>query len=266
MQPVRGQAHQHVTSFNFIAGDDLLFFHNANNESGKIVFAFGIEAGHLRGFTANQRATVMAAGLGNSLNNFFRNVRLQVAGGQVIHEEERSSALHCNVIHAMIDQITTYGMVQLHHERHFQLGAYTVNAGNQNRLAEFLFINGKKTAKAANLPYDAAGESAVGQVFNALFGAVCAVNIHAAIGVSDGSSLQDLRSIFCGVGHEILAEGTAILSVILPGVETLIQRNQRQKKFHLPWGLLPASSNSLPTESSTPLINCTDSGEENLRA
>ena len=157
----------------------------------------------------------MTAGFGNSFHDFFCNVRFEVAGGQVIHEEERRSALHGNVIHAVVHQVAAHGVVQLHHEGHFEFCANPVHAGNQHRLAELLFINCKQAAEAADLAYNSAGEGAVGQILDALLGPVGAVYVNAAIGVSDWGIFQNLSSIWCELGKEIAIEGRAILTVIL---------------------------------------------------
>src|SRR6185312_9894994 len=109
-------------------------------------------------------------------------------------------ALNGNVVHAMVYQIATHGVMQVHHERYFELGAHAVHAGNQYRIAKLFLVDGKHAAEAADLADDAGRERTMGEIFNALLGAVGAVNINAAIGIGYGSLFQSRNpfAIFCG--------------------------------------------------------------------
>ena len=110
----------------------LLAFDHTDDEAREIVLAVGVEAGHFGGFAANQRAAIVLAGIGDALDHFFGDVRLELAGGKVVHEEQRGGALHCDVVHTMVDQVRTHGVVKVHLESDFKLGAYAVDAGDQH--------------------------------------------------------------------------------------------------------------------------------------
>ena len=49
----------------------LFLIDHAYDEAGEIVFAIGIEAGHFGGFAADQRASVVLAGVGDAFNHLF---------------------------------------------------------------------------------------------------------------------------------------------------------------------------------------------------
>src|SRR5579864_320128 len=195
MQAVGGQPYQNIAHLNFIAADDLAPVHNANNEAGKIIFAARIEARHLRRLAADQGAIIMAASLGHSFYHFFHYARIEHAGSQVVHEEKWSCALHGNIVYAVVDQIGAHGVMQLHHERYFQLSAYAVHAGDQNRIAEFLFVESEQPAESTDFSNDPTGEGAVGEVLDALFGTVRAVNVNPALGIGYRFGFQNLRSV-----------------------------------------------------------------------
>jgi hypothetical protein len=97
----------------------LVAFHHSDDESSKIVLAFGIEAGHFGGLAADQGAAVVLAGFGEAANNFFRDFRFQLAGGEVVHKKQRRRTLHGDVVHAVIHQVGADGVVQLHFEGYF---------------------------------------------------------------------------------------------------------------------------------------------------
>src|SRR5436309_3523964 len=76
------------------AVDDLRPLDGADDEAGDVVLAVGIEAGHLGGLAAEQRAAVLAAGARQSLDDAHGDVGIETAGRQVIEEEERLRPLH----------------------------------------------------------------------------------------------------------------------------------------------------------------------------
>src|SRR5271154_3008425 len=64
VQAIRRQAEDAIPHLHVFAADNALALDHSDNESGKIVLAFGIESRHFRGLASDQRATVMLAGLG----------------------------------------------------------------------------------------------------------------------------------------------------------------------------------------------------------
>ena len=62
VQAGRGHADQHVAGRDRPAVDQPRAVDDADDEAGEVVFAVGVEARHLRGLAAEQRAAVLAAG------------------------------------------------------------------------------------------------------------------------------------------------------------------------------------------------------------
>ena len=50
-----GHPDEDVAGLDALAGDHFVAVDRADDEAGQIVFAVGVEAGHLRGFAADQR-------------------------------------------------------------------------------------------------------------------------------------------------------------------------------------------------------------------
>ena len=67
-----GQADEHVAGLDVCAGDELVAIDGADDEAGQVVFAVGVEAGHLRGFAADERAAVGLAGLRQAADDASR--------------------------------------------------------------------------------------------------------------------------------------------------------------------------------------------------
>ncbi len=72
-----------------LAVDQLPSRHDADDEPRDVVLAVGVEARHLGGLAAEQRAAVGAARAGEPLDNLHGDVGVQPAGGEVVEEEER---------------------------------------------------------------------------------------------------------------------------------------------------------------------------------
>ena len=104
----------------------------ADDEPGDIVLAVGVEAGHLGGLAAEQRAAVLAAGAGEPLDHLHRDGGLEPAGRQVVEKEERPRALDEDVVDAVVDEIDADGAVDARHEGDAQLGADAVGARDEH--------------------------------------------------------------------------------------------------------------------------------------
>jgi hypothetical protein len=61
-----GQSDEHVAGLDADAGNHFVAIDGADDEAGQVVFAFGIEAGHLGGFAADEGAAVGLAGFGQT--------------------------------------------------------------------------------------------------------------------------------------------------------------------------------------------------------
>ena len=108
--------------------------HDADDEPGDVVLAVGVEAGHLGGLAAEQRAAVLAAAVGEPLDDLHGDVGVEPAGGQVVEEEQRLRALHEDVVDAVVDEVDADRVVHAGHERDAQLGADAVGARDQHRI------------------------------------------------------------------------------------------------------------------------------------
>ena len=68
----------------------------------------------------------MAAGVGDAFDDLHGDVGIQSAGGEVVEEEEGRGALHGDVVHAVVDEVGTDGLVHAHVYGDFKFGADAV--------------------------------------------------------------------------------------------------------------------------------------------
>ena len=112
--------------------DDPLALDDADDEAGDVVFAVGVEAGHLRGLAADQRAAVLAAGARHAADDLLGDLRRQASGREIVEKEQRLGALHEDVVDAVVDQIGADRVVTAGHEGDLQLRADAVGARHEH--------------------------------------------------------------------------------------------------------------------------------------
>ena len=119
---------------NAFAGQLLAAFHRADAETRQIVVARSIHAGHLGGFPADQRAAGLFATIRNARNDALGHAVLELAGSEVVEEEQWLGALDDQVVDAHGDEIDAHRVVPATVDRQLQLGADTVIARHQQRV------------------------------------------------------------------------------------------------------------------------------------
>jgi len=107
---------------------------------------------------AEQRAAILPARAGESLDDLDGDVRLQAAGREVVEEEERLRALDEDVVDAVIDEVPADGPVDAAHERDAQFGAHAVGARDQHRVAQASLAEVEEPAERAELRQHPGGE------------------------------------------------------------------------------------------------------------
>ena len=133
---------------------------HADDEAGDVVLAVGVEARHLGGFAADQRAAVLAAAARDAGDDLLGDRRRQPPGRQVVEKEQRLGALHQDVVDAVVDQIGADGVVPAGHERDLELGADAVGARDQHRLLVAIAIETEEPAERSDLRQHAGREGA----------------------------------------------------------------------------------------------------------
>ena len=201
MQAVRCQADDYIPRLNSVATDDPVALRDAYDESCEVIFAVLVKAGHFCRLAADQGTAVVLARLGEPFDDFFGHFRLELARSQIIHKEEGRRSLNGDVVHAVIHQIGAHAVVAIHSTGDLQLGADTVNARYQYRVGPLLFIYGKNAPEGPDVGQHIAIEGLMGEVPDAFFGAIGALDVHPRIGVGYGCSLG------------VLSHGTQSISV-----------------------------------------------------
>ncbi len=129
-QPENGIARHHAMRQQPAA------FRRANREAGKVVVVVVVEARHLGGLPPNQRTTGLVATRRDPGDHLPRLPRIQLAGGEVVEEEQRFGALHHDVVDAHRHQIDADRVVDAGFDRDLELGADAVGGRDQHWIDE----------------------------------------------------------------------------------------------------------------------------------
>src|SRR6267154_3137278 len=194
VQACGGQRNQRIARFDVFSGENFLAIHRADNESREVIFTWRIKAGHLRGFSADQRASGLTTRAAHAVDKLLDHVGVELAHGQIIQEKKRLRSLHQNVVDAMVDQISANRGMHSRGHGHFELGAHSVRAGNEHRLFPFFAIQGEKRAKSADAAQDSWRECPASMVADSLLRGIRQRNVHTGIGVfHEGPSVRVWR-------------------------------------------------------------------------
>ena len=146
--------------------------------------------------------------------------RIELAGGEVVEEEERLGALHDQVVDAHGDEVDADRVEDAGVDGDLELGADAVGGGDQDRVAEARRLQVEQAAEAADLGVGAGPAGRAHQRLDRLDQRVAGVDIDAGIGVGDGPE-RPARL----VGHGCLVEFGRLLARRIQ--QTTAARNAR---------------------------------------
>ena len=124
------QRDQHVARLHIFRIDHLVLIDHAHAEAGKVVLVHRVEARHLGGLAADQRAAGLNTAVRHALDDvryLFRNIFAQ---GNIIKEDQGLCAAADDVVDAHCNAVDAHGVMLVQHEGNLQLGANAVGAGD----------------------------------------------------------------------------------------------------------------------------------------
>ncbi len=146
-----GEAEDDVAFGNVAGRQQLAALGRTHGKAREVVVAVRIHARHFGGLAADQRAASLAAALGDALHDRRTLVRVELAGGEVVEEEQRLGTLHHEIVDAHGDEVDADGVVAVGVDGDLQLGANTVIGRHQDRIREAGGLEIEQAAEAADL-------------------------------------------------------------------------------------------------------------------
>ena len=111
-------------------------FGGADGKAGKVEPAIRIDARHLGRLAADQGGLALDTAIGDAGNNLGGDGALELAGCEIVQEEQWNSTLCNQVVDAHGHQIDAEAAITADGARQFQLGADTVRRGDKDRVVE----------------------------------------------------------------------------------------------------------------------------------
>ena len=181
----RRQAEQHVACGDPRAWQQCAAFRRTDGETGEVIVAAGVKAGHLGGLAADERAAGFPAACGDAGHDLGADMRRQLSGGEIIEEEQRLGALDDEVVDAHGHQIDADGGVPSGLDRDLDLGADTVIGRHQHRVAEARRLEVEQSTKAADLGVGAGAGRGPDQRLDRLDHGIASVDIDARLRIGE---------------------------------------------------------------------------------
>ena len=150
-----GEAENDVALGDIAGRQKLPAFGGTDGKAGEIVVAVGIHARHFGGLAADQRAACLAATGCDAADDRSTLVGIELAGGEVIEEEQRLRALDDQIVDAHGDEVDADRVVLVGIDGDLQLGADAVIGGNQHRIGEARSLQIEEAAETADFAVSA---------------------------------------------------------------------------------------------------------------
>ena len=190
MDTGRGEAEQHVTGRDLVTRELFSAFDRADAEAREVIIAGRIHPRHLRRLAADQRAARDLAAFRNPRDHALGDPVLQLAGGEIVKEEQRLGALHDQIVDAHCDQINADSIVPVMLDRELELGAYTIIGGDQQRIIISGRLGIEEPPKAPQFTGRAGARGRLCQRGDGFDQRIARGNRNAGIGVGVASALR----------------------------------------------------------------------------
>ena len=129
----RGKADHRVAGRDIVARQQRAAFGGADRKAAEVVIAVLVEPGHFGGLAADQRAAGLPAAFRDAGHDRRRGLRIELAAGEIVQEEQRFGALHDEIVDRHRHQIDADAVMQAGLDRDLELGADAIGGRDQHR-------------------------------------------------------------------------------------------------------------------------------------
>ncbi len=126
-------------------------FGGADRKAREVEVAVGVEAGHLGGLAADERAAGLGAAFGDPLDDRLGHPLVELAGREIVEEQQRLRALDDDVVDAHRHEVDPDRVVDPALDGDLHLGADAVVGGDQDRIDEARRLEVEQAAESAEL-------------------------------------------------------------------------------------------------------------------
>ena len=212
-------------------------FGGTDRKARQIVIALLVEAGHLGGLAPDQRAAGFPAALGDPRDDRGGRLRIELAAGEVVQEEQRFCTLHHEVVDRHRHEVNPDTAMQAGLDRNLDLGANAIGRGDQNRILEAGRLQVEQSAETADFGLSAGSRRGADHRLDEIDQAIAGVDIDARIRISQpvpalGHGLFQMLVRWGYVGFRLCAMARNEYGHILCRQEPVHPRNGRDLSSH----------------------------------
>ena len=132
MNACRRQADENITVFNSFSRNQFFTICQADAETGQVVVAVAVKAGHFSRFTAQESASRFAACLSHALDDRRYLFGIELTYGNIIEEKERFRTLDENIVNGHGYTVLPDRIVLIHHNGQAQFRTYSIRTADEN--------------------------------------------------------------------------------------------------------------------------------------
>ncbi len=180
-----GEADDGVASGDIGARQQRAALGGPNRESGEVIVAILVEAGHFGSLAPDQGAAGFPAALGDARDDGGRSIRIELAARKIIQKKQRLSALYHQIIDRHRDQVDADAAVQTGVDGDFHLGSDAVGRSNQDRILETRGLQVEQAAKPADFGVGSGAGGGANQRLDHVDQPVPGVDIDPCVGVGE---------------------------------------------------------------------------------
>ena len=206
MKTRRGEPEHRVASGNVGPRQQRAALGRSDRETAKVVIAVLVEAGHFRGLAANERTARLPAALGDPCDDSGGRVRIELAAGEVVQEEQRLGALHHQIVDRHRHEVDADAVMDAGLDRDLDLGADAVGRRHQNRVGKAGGLEVEQPAETADFGIGARACRGADQRLDHVDQAIARIDIDTRIRVSqpvfalDHAFFHDIRGWLRRIG------------------------------------------------------------------
>ena len=191
MDPVRGQPQQHIAR-DHARRQRRAAVHRADGETREVEVARRIHPRHLGRLAADQRAARELAAMGDTLDDAGGGIDLQLAGREIVEEEQGFRPLTHQIIDAHGDKVDPDRVVKPCIDRDLELGAHAIGRGDKDRIVIASRLEVEERAEAAKPRHHARPRRGGGSWLDPVDQRIARVDVDARLGIGEAGF---------GVGH-----------------------------------------------------------------
>ncbi len=189
MRAARGQADQQVAAVLFVQlRQHVAAVHGADAEAGEVEVLARVHARHLGGLAAHQRRASLPAALGDAGHHARGGRHVELAGGEIVQEQQRLGALRQEVVDAHGDQVDPDSVDQPGLDGDHQLGADAVRGRDQQRIVVAGGLQVEQRPEAAQRRIGARPARGLRQRLDRFDERIARVDVDAGLGVGQAVS------------------------------------------------------------------------------